>query len=173
MIRRILRRLFRVKPPAGPGVSAESGCEFLGRDSMYFAPGVTIGKGGFFTAEGGSLSVGRNTAFNANCHINAAVGGNLTIGENCLIGPNVVMRTADHNFDRLDIPIREQGHKIADIVIEDDVWIGANVVVLGGVRIGRGAVVGAGAVVARSIPPLAVALGVPARVVRMRDGSAV
>jgi acetyltransferase-like isoleucine patch superfamily enzyme len=55
-----------------------------------------------------------------------------------------------------------------DIVLEDDVWLGANVVVLDGVTIGRGAIVGAGAVVTQSIPPYAIAGGVPARVIRYR-----
>jgi acetyltransferase-like isoleucine patch superfamily enzyme len=66
------------------------------------------------------------------------------------------------------MPIQTQGHVAKSIEIGDDVWIGANVVVLGGVRIGRGAVIGAGAVVTRDIPEFAIAVGVPARPVGSR-----
>jgi galactoside O-acetyltransferase len=59
----------------------------------------------------------------------------------------------------------------APVVIEDEVWIGSHVVILPGVRIGQGAVIGAGSVVSRSIPPNAIAYGVPARVMRMRGDS--
>ncbi|QGY41956.1 maltose O-acetyltransferase [Pseudodesulfovibrio cashew] len=88
-----------------------------------------------------------------------------------MIGPNVVMDTSRHNDARADIPMREQGMTYAPITIEDDVWIGANVVITSGVNIGHGSIIGAGAVVVRDIPPFSVAVGVPCRVVRKRlDG---
>jgi acetyltransferase-like isoleucine patch superfamily enzyme len=108
------------------------------------------------------------TQFNTNIHINASVGGKIQIGKLCLIGPNVVMRTAGYRFDDRQRPIREQGHAPLDIIIKDNVWIGANSVILGGVCIGEGSVVGAGAEVTRDIPSMAVVLGVPARVIKYR-----
>jgi galactoside O-acetyltransferase len=81
------------------------------------------------------------------------------------------MRTADHDFSRTDMPMQNQGHHHGDIVIEDDVWIGANTVVLKGVHIGRGAIIGAGAVVTKNIPSMAIAVGIPAKPLRYRDAS--
>ncbi len=144
------------------------GCEFISPGRISLHGTVMIGKNSFFTAEGGLISVGNNTAFNMNVHINASVGGEIRIGEWCLIGPNVVMRTAGHQYDDPNLFICRQGHSVGDITVADDVWIGASAVVLGGVEIGRGAVVGAGSVVTKDVPPLAVVAGVPARVIKLR-----
>ena len=95
-------------------------------------------------------------------------GGAIRIGEWCLIGPNVVMRTASHRYDNPNKFIRQQGHVVGDIHIEDDVWIGANALILGGVHIGKGAVIGAGAVVTKDVPSLAIVVGIPAKVVKFR-----
>ena len=149
-------------------VSIGTGCEFLSPQTIRFEGLVGIGKNSFFTAEGGTISVGNNTAFNTSVHINASVEGQIRIGSWCLIGPNVVMRTAGHRYDDREAFIRQQGHVAGDIDIEDDVWIGANAVVLGGVRIGKGAVIGAGSVVTKDVPPMAIAAGVPAKAIRFR-----
>jgi len=79
----------------------------------------------------------------------------------------------DHNHN-LDLPLRidEQGCAVKDIVIEDDVWIGAHATVLPGVRLGRGCVVGANACVTRDVPPFAIVCGVPAVIKRYRVGYA-
>ena len=69
----------------------------------------------------------------------------------------------------LDIPITAQGHVPSFVRIEDDVWIGARVVILPGVTVHTGAVIGAGAVVGKDVPPYAVVVGVPARVIRYRN----
>jgi len=150
------------------GVLILEGCVMEGTDSMSFGANVSIGSMSFFSAENGKITVGSKTSFNRNVHINASVCGEIKIGDNCLFGPSVVLRTADHRFDKVNIPIREQGHICKNITIEDDVWIGANVVVVGGVSIGRGAVVGAGAVVTKDVPAFAVVGGVPARLIKYR-----
>ena len=116
----------------------------------------------------GRLEIGDRVSLNANVYINACSGGTITIGNDVLIGPNVVLRASDHRFDRADVPIREQGHTAGTIVIEDDVWLGANVTVVGGVHIGRGSVVAAGAVVASNVAPSSIVGGVPARLIRKR-----
>lgn len=103
-----------------------------------------------------------------NVHVNASVGGTIRIGENCLFGPNVLMRTANHRYENPDIPVRQQGHSFSNIHIEDDVWISANAVILGGVHIGRGAIIGAGAVVTKDVPSMAIAVGIPAKVIKFR-----
>jgi galactoside O-acetyltransferase len=135
---------------------------------MTFGDGVSIGSKSFFASDMGKICIGANTGFNRNVHINASVGGEISIGTDCLIGPNVVMRTAGHRFQNLEIPIRKQGHVIKDITINDNVWIGSNAVILGGVVIGKGAVIGAGAVVTKDVPPFAVVGGVPARILKYR-----
>jgi galactoside O-acetyltransferase len=100
--------------------------------------------------------------------INADLGGRIEIGQNCIIGPNVVFRTSNHIFSSREIPIREQGHEPGAIIIQDDVWIGANACVIGTVKIARGAVVAAGAVVTEDVEEFTVVGGVPARKIKTR-----
>ena len=114
------------------------------------------------------IIIGNNTCFNSGVHLNSSIGGSISIGNNCLIGPNFVARTASHVFRDKSIPVRSQGHSCLDIVIHDDVWIASNVTVIGGVTLSKGCVVGAGAVVTKSLPPYSIAYGVPARVVSYR-----
>ena len=123
----------------------------------------------FFSACKGKILVGENTAFNHNVHINASVGGEINIGKYVLVGPNVIMRTANHKFSDSNILIRNQGHVIGDIIIEDDVWIAAGAILLSGIKIGKGAVIGAGSVVTKDIPSMAVAVGNPAKVIKFRS----
>ena len=164
-----LRRIwFRRRFQSSGNFSCATGCEFRSPQTIRFGGVVSIGKNSFFSAEGGFIQVGDHCAFNMNVHINASVGGSIVIGDHCLIGPNVVMRTAGHRFDDANQLIRMSGHNPADIMIGDDVWIGANAVILGGINIGKGAVIGAGAVVTKDIPSNAVAVGVPAKVLRYR-----
>lgn len=92
---------------------------------------------------------------------------NIYVGNNVMFGPNVVLATANHP---LDPTLRIRGYQYArDIVIEDNVWIGANAVVLPGVHIGANSVIGAGSVVSRDVPADSLALGVPCRIVRKID----
>lgn len=115
-----------------------------------------------------NISIGNNTYLNSFVHLNSSVGGRISVGDNCLIGPNFVARTASHAFRNRHRTIRSQGHTCLDIVIHDDVWIAANVTVIGGVTLSEGCVVGAGAVVTKSLPPYSIAYGLPARVVSYR-----
>lgn len=89
----------------------------------------------------------------------------VTVGNNVLMGARVTLIPHDHPHDRGAL-IQDQGMVGDPITIEDNVWLGANVVVLKGVTIGTGSVVGAGSVVIRDVPPYTVAAGVPARVIR-------
>lgn len=113
-----------------------------------------------------NLSVGSFVTFNSRVMIDAPC--EVTIGDHVLVGPGVVINSANHRFDDLSRPIRTQGHNRAPIVIEDDVWVGANAVIVAGVTIGRGAVVGAGAVVTKDVPAETMVGGVPAKVIRHR-----
>lgn len=98
----------------------------------------------------------------------------LTIGRKVIFGPHPTIITGDHRTDIvgkyiIDVTVGEKlPENDAPIVIEDDVWCGANVTILKGVTIGRGSVVAAGAVVTRSFPPYSIIGGVPAKLIRMR-----
>ncbi len=94
--------------------------------------------------------------------------GGLTIGDNALIGGHCHLVAGNHNFDDLTRPMNAQGISSAGIVIEDDVWLGGGVTVLDGVRIGRGSIISAGAVVTHDVEPFNIMGGVPAKLIRKR-----
>jgi len=94
--------------------------------------------------------------------------GGIHVGCDALLANDVQLICGDHTFTRRDLPIRAQPTVERPIVVEDDVWLGASVIVLGGVTVGHGSVVGAGAVVTQSLPPYSIARGIPARVVGVR-----
>lgn len=112
------------------------------------------------------LTIGRNSYIGRWGYL--AAGADLTIGKNVLFGPNVHVTTVNHRMSRFDTPIREQGYEKAPVMIGDNVWLGANVVVMPGVQIEEGAVVGANAVVTKSIPAGEIWGGVPARYLKTR-----
>lgn len=115
---------------------------------------------------GGFIRIGSHCSVNPHCVIDGA--GGVTIGNDVRIASHTVIVASQHLFDDPTRRIREQGVSCKGIVIEDDVWIGAGSCILDGVKVGRGAVVGAGAVVTRDVPPYAVVAGVPARVMKRR-----
>ena len=104
------------------------------------------------------------------CGAVMGAGGGIQIGKHVRIGQNVNMHAENHVFADPSRLICEQGVNYQGIVIEDDVWIGSKATILDGVKIGRGAVVGAGAVVVKSVPAYAIVVGVPARIAGMRGG---
>lgn len=120
---------------------------------------------GFFVAYPRNISIGRSCFFNRNVSLTAPA--RLSIGDDCLFGPNVVVNSGDHRLDRPGL-IRLAGHTEAPISIGDNVWIGANVVILQGVTIGAHAVIGAGSIVNRDVEVAQVVAGVPARSIGYR-----
>ncbi|UCH30813.1 MAG: acyltransferase [Myxococcales bacterium] len=94
--------------------------------------------------------------------------GGIDIGARVGIGPGVRIITSSHAEAGRNIPILSSPIELAPVVIEDDCDIGVGAIVLPGVRIGKGAQIGAGAVVTEDVPPYTVAMGVPARVARER-----
>lgn len=112
------------------------------------------------------VTIGYNVFINRGVSIVAR--GEIFIGDNTLIGPGVIINSGMHNYEDDSVLIRDQGHRIQSITIGKDVWIGANSVIMPGVDIGDGSVIGAGAIVTKSIPPYSVAVGVPARVIKCR-----
>lgn len=96
----------------------------------------------------------------------------LTIGRKVIFGPHPTIVTGDHRIDVVGKYIMDSHEKLlkndAPVVIEDDVWCGANVTILKGVTIGRGSVIAAGAVVTKSCPPYSIVGGIPAKVLKYR-----
>jgi len=125
------------------------------------------------------FSIGRHSVVESFCCINNAVGdvligdstriglhstviGPVTIGSHVNLAQGITVTALNHNFSDRDRRIDEQGISTRPVVIEDDVWIGANAVILPGVTVGRHSVIAAGAVVTADVPPFSLAAGVPA-----------
>jgi acetyltransferase-like isoleucine patch superfamily enzyme len=111
------------------------------------------------------------------CYINPGTtiysGSGVQLGDYVLIGPGCVIAPANHAYSRRDVPIRHQGFMPSrgGVVIEDDVWLGANCTLLDGTRIGQGAIIAAGAVVHGEVEPYAIYGGVPAKKIGQRGES--
>ncbi|MEN5088381.1 acyltransferase [Sphingobacterium faecium] len=113
----------------------------------------------------GDLHIGDHTRIG----IGNTIIGPVTIGHQVNIGQHVLISGLNHRYEDVQISIAEQGVSVAPVTIADDVWIGGNVVILAGIRIGQHAVIGAGSVVTRDVPAYSVALGNPAKVVKTYD----
>jgi len=125
--------------------------------NVYFPPGMVI-----WSPQ--KLTIGDDVSFGEPVHICA--GGEVIIGDRVMIASFSSLHSLTHDPTQQPMVgtlIRKK------IVIEDDVWIGAGAIILPGVRIGRGAVVGAGAVVSKDVPPFTIVTGVPAQVVKKRE----
>lgn len=114
------------------------------------------------TGKQGLLEIGTSAFINYGCSIAATQ--LVRIGPRCNIGTYVIMM--DNDFHRIEPELREEMPPSAPIILEENVWLGARVIVLRGVTIGAGSVVAAGSVVTRDIPPRSLAAGLPARVIR-------
>jgi acetyltransferase-like isoleucine patch superfamily enzyme len=135
---------------------------------VQVGPGTTIAPNVSIT-NGERINIGSGTKIGAHCYLWAGDGvGRITIGDGCRLAPEVFV-TASNYGSSPGASFLEQPRDEADVVIGDHVWLGARVFVGAGVTIGDHCIVGAGAVVTHSLPPGAIALGVPARVVRVRE----
>lgn len=119
---------------------------------------------------GPSIIVGDRVFLGRGCEFN--IRQRISIGDECLIASGCKFIDHDHGSVLNGLPMRQQAGVEASIVLEEDVWLGVNAVVLKGVRIGRGAIIAAGAVVTRSVPPYAIFAGVPARLLGKRADTA-
>ena len=118
---------------------------------------------------GNRIGFGTRVAINSGSYIDAR--GGLTIGSGTMIGPNNVLVSVNHGSQRTDQPMWQQPLEFGQIEIGEDVWTGANVTILAGAKIGKGAIIGAGSVVTGEIPEFAIALGIPAKVTQIRGKS--
>jgi acetyltransferase-like isoleucine patch superfamily enzyme len=117
---------------------------------------------------GKNVHLGKNVNFNG---IEISSGGQVNIGDNFHSGKDCRIICQIHNFDSGEKIPYDSSYITKDVIIEDNVWLGHNVIILGGVTIGEGAILQAGSVVVKSIPPLGIAGGNPAKVFKERDSN--
>jgi maltose O-acetyltransferase len=117
----------------------------------------------FFNARGSEI--GDNSGVGAYSSL-----GTVNIGNYVMMGTHCLIISRNHRFDDLNMPMCQQGFQEDNpVVIEDDVWVGSKVIILPGVRVGRGSIIGAGAVVTENVKPYTIVGGNPAKVIRRRD----
>ncbi|MEW5718447.1 MAG: acyltransferase [Chloroflexota bacterium] len=178
-------------------VAIESNVRIRFADHIRLARGVYLDEGVYLHATPHGIEIGENTfvmhhaelhvynfrnlphagiKIGRNCLIsefNVLRGqGGITIGDNVYTAPHVQMAAINHVYTDPNAPIIKQGITAQGIVIENDAWIGAGAIILDGVRVGKGAVVAAGAVVTQDVPPHTIVGGVPAKVLKTITESA-
>jgi acetyltransferase-like isoleucine patch superfamily enzyme len=156
-------------------------------DGCSFEPGVKF-QYGWRTSFGTNCIVDAYANFKCPTEVTPFIGHNIDIGNNVFIGcgtiidsnlsvkigrdtfvaPYCFISDTTHNFSDPVTAIRLQGCHYKAVEIGEDVWLGAHVIVLAGVKIGRGCVIGANSVVTHDLPPYVVAVGAPARIIRRR-----
>ena len=134
--------------------------------SIRIGRNCRIHRGVVIYTHGGDVVIGDNVSLNPYTVIYA--NGGVTIGADCRIAAHTVIIASNHGFEDRDAAIRHQPMTAEGIVFEEDVWLGTGVRVVDGCRIGRGTVVGAGAVVNSDTDPYGIYVGVPARKIRER-----
>ena len=138
--------------------------------NIFFGDDIYIGFNcKIFASNKSKIVIGDKFTCNSNVMINSRGIGEIKIGKNVLIGPNSVLRSNNHNYEISQKPINQQGMSEGRITIEDDVWIGSNVVILPNVIIGEGSIVAAGAVVTSNVGAFSIVGGVPAKVIGHRN----
>ncbi len=136
-------------------------------DEIRIADKTLIGQNVRLRTRGGSIFIDESSNIGPDCHIGTA--SQITIGKHCLFGGRCYIGGLSHGFEDTETPITEQEMvSKGGVTFGDDVWLGAHVIVNDGVNISSGAIIGAGSVVTEDIPALAVAVGTPAKVIRMR-----
>ena len=125
-----------------------------------------LGRGTVLRTQDGEIAIGRNV--NISTYTLLYSFGGIEVGDDSMIAQHVEIVGGTHNYEDVSKPMRLQGRSPSRIVIEPDCWIGSHAVIMGSTRIGRGSIVGAGAVVHKDIPEYSIAVGIPARVVRKR-----
>ena len=154
----------------GDDVVIDDGCvlDAKGTDNegIRIGSGVFVGRNTILSCKNGDIVVDDRANIGFNCEIFSA--SRVRLGKDALVAAYTYLVGGDHLHDRTDVPVLHQGRTARGIEVDDNVWLGAHVVVADGSRVGRDAIVGAGAVVIGEVPPFHVAAGVPARVLRDR-----
>mgnify|MGYP002795024165 CR=1 FL=1 len=159
----------------GNNVVLSEGCILDGRSednakAIVLDDDVILSNDVMLSCKNGAIFIGARTGINARSIIQSTNNCPVHIGADVIVGQmSFVVGGGSYNTDRLDVPIREQGiRNDGGVVLENDVWLGANVSVLGGVTVGHGSIVAAGAVVTKTVPSRSVCRGVPAKIIGTR-----
>lgn len=127
---------------------------------------VNIEKRAWF-GSGSNIKIGDNSGIGINCRIHK----NTVIGKNVMMGSNCYMLESTHLFDRTDIPMIDQGKKSNrdQVIVEDDVWIGREVMIIGSKTIKQGSIIGARCLLTKNYPEYSIIGGNPSRLIRSRN----
>jgi acetyltransferase-like isoleucine patch superfamily enzyme len=165
MMRRVLWRALARR--AGEGLRVERGAQFRHIETFELGDGVFIGEQAVIHGRfDGSCVIGAGTWVGPQVFLDARA---LTIGESVGLGPGMKVLGSVHTGEPADVPIVQTDLEIRPVRVGDWADVGVNAVVMPGVTIGKGAIIGAGAVVTKDVPAFAVSAGVPAVVVRQRE----
>jgi len=162
----------KIKVGSGLNLMKHSHINALSYDGVEIGNNFTLGKyaiiecTGVLRNVGNSLKIGDNVGINHYCFI--GVRGDIEIGDNVIFGPRVNIFSENHNYEKIDIPIKHQGVTKDKTTIGSDVWIGANVSIMSGVTIGDGCVIASGAVVTKDVTSYSIIGGVPAKLIKSR-----
>ncbi|MFP7753243.1 acyltransferase [Thermodesulfobacteriota bacterium B35] len=159
----------------GRNVVVSEGCVLDGRhtdceDVILLGDNVILSNNVMLSCKNGTIRIGDNVGLNAQTIVQSTSDCPVEIGSDCVIGQRCfIIGGGNYHTGRIDIPIREQGIRPdGGVRLEEDVWLGGNVTVLGGVTMGRSSIAAAGSVLTRPVDPLTVSMGVPARVIKRR-----
>jgi len=163
----------------GDRVVVSEGCILDARNDtstevLVLEEDVILSNNVMISCKNGTVKIGSRAGIGTQTVIQSTNNCPVSIGADVVIGPKCYfVGGGNYNIDRLDIPIWRQGIKPdSGVKLEDDIWLGANVSVLGGVVIGTGSIVAAGAVVTKSMPTKSISGGVPAKIIKMRTKEA-
>ena len=162
----------KIKVGSGLNIMEYARINALSYGGIEIGDNFTLGKyaiiecTGVLRNVGNSLKIGNNVGINHYCFI--GVRGDIEIGNNVIFGPRVNIFSENHNYEDLTIPIKNQGVTKDKTSIGNDVWIGANVSIMSGVKIGNGCIIAAGSVVTKDISDLSIVGGVPAKILKTR-----
>jgi len=163
------RRRFK---SCGKNISISQAVSFKGWANIELGNNIGFGELNSIYAESmtneSSICISNDVSFNRNVMINADIRGTIIIKDNVMVGANVVMRASGHRYEKKEVPVREQGHHQGIIIIKTGAWIGSNAVILPDVTVGKGAIVGAGAVVTKDVNDFEIVGGVPAKKIGSR-----
>ena len=149
--------------PYGPGAKAVRGFFVRG---MVDKCGKNINiEHGAFLASGKDIEIGNNSGLGLNCRVT----GPLKIGDDVMMAPGVMIFTQNHETSDLSVPMRLQTAPKFKVEIGNDVWIGANAMILPGITVGNGCIIAAGAVVTHDVPDYAIVGGNPAKIIKYRN----